>query len=82
MSDDIVTRLRDSILRDDEDHISGLPDEAADEIKRLRVENARLREALTQIEKWTAEMTNNKTSYVGTMIRNKARAALGEEKKG
>ena len=48
----------------------------------LGQEVGRLREALTQIEKWTAEMTNNKTSYVGTMIHNKARAALekhGEE---
>lgn len=54
---------------------------AADEIERLRAREARLREALTQIEKWTAEMTNYKTIYVGTMIRNKARAALGEEKK-
>jgi hypothetical protein len=81
MSDDIVARLRDSVLRDDEDHISGLPDEAADEIERLRAREARLREALTKIEKWTAEMTSNKTSYVGAIIRNKARAALGEERK-
>jgi hypothetical protein len=35
---DIVERLRDSVLRDDEDHISSLPDEAADEIERLRRE--------------------------------------------
>lgn len=47
----------------------------------LGQEVGRLREALTKIEQWTAEMTNNKTIYVGTMIRNKARAALGEEKK-
>ncbi len=55
--------------------------DAHEEIERLRAENERLREALTQIEKWTAEMTNNKTSYVGTMIRNKARAALAEQEK-
>lgn len=52
------------------------------DIVTLGQEVGRLRETLTQIEKWTAEMTNNKTSYVGAMIRNKARAALGEEKKG
>lgn len=92
MSDDIVTRLRDSILRDDEDHISGLPDEAADEIERLRAENDRLREGLkfyaTEKNWMDAKADQTASGAVIAMLDSvakdfgdKARTALGEEKK-
>jgi hypothetical protein len=70
MSDDIVARLREAALsaRTTERVIC---DEAADEIERILAREARLREALREIE-WS-----NNSAWQS----DRARAALGEEKK-
>lgn len=71
---DIVKRLREPPFGTETSE-RNLMSSAADEIERLRAENARLRKAFTRIETLADEMMTGRSSYVGA-IRDTARAAL------
>lgn len=85
MMDDIVERMRCRTLMQYRGHgdARDVPDEdcneAADEIERLRAENARLRKALIRIESLADEMTRKQESYAGSFIKSIAHAELAQQ---